>query len=194
MRYNNHHFGDFASLFVSCKEMVIIMANALTFCRIICGFLLLIFSVFSPEFYAFYLLGGITDMLDGMIARKTDTVTDFGSRLDTVADFVFIVICLAKILPVLKIPKYLLVWIGVIAVIKIINVISGFVTQKKLVAVHSFSNKLTGALMFVLPLTLPLVDIRYSGGIVCAVATFAAVEEGNLIRTGDRNRKRSFDK
>ena len=25
MRYNNHHFGDFSSHFVSCKEMVIIM-------------------------------------------------------------------------------------------------------------------------------------------------------------------------
>ncbi|MGN0492794.1 MAG: CDP-alcohol phosphatidyltransferase family protein [Acutalibacteraceae bacterium] len=170
------------------------MANALTFCRIICGFLLLVFSVFSPEFYAFYLLGGITDMLDGVIARKTDTVTDFGSKLDSVADFVFIVICLVKIIPVLIIPTYLLVWIGVIAVIKIINVISGFVLQKKLVAVHSFSNKLTGALMFILPLTLPLVDIAYSGGIVCAVATFAAIEEGHLMRTGDRNRKRSFNK
>lgn len=123
-------------------------------------------------------------MIDGTIARKTDTVTDFGSKLDSVADFIFIVICLVKIIPVLKIPTYLLVWMGVIAVIKIINVISGFATQKKLVAVHSFSNKLTGALMFILPLTLPLIDIRYSGGIVCAVATFAAVNEGHLIRTG----------
>lgn len=163
-----------------------IMANDLTFCRIICGVLLSVFSVFSPEFYAFYLLGRITDMLDGAIARKTDTVTDFGSKLDTVADFEFTVICLAKILPVLKIPTYLLVWIGVIAVIKIINIISGFVVQTKLVAVHSFSNKLTGALMFVLPLTLPLIDIAYSGGIVCAVATFAAVKEGHLIRTGNQ--------
>lgn len=170
------------------------MVNALTFCRIICGFLLLIISVFSPEFYVFYLLGGITDILDGMIARKTNTVTDFGSKLDSVADFVFIVICLVKIIPVLKIPTYLLVWIGVIAVIKIINVISGFAKQKKLVAVHSFSNKLTGALMFILPLTLPLVDIFYSGGIVCAVASFAAVEECHLIRMGDRTVKRSFDK
>ena len=92
------------------------MANALTICRIICGFLLLVFSVFSPEFYVFYLFGGITDILDGMIARKTNTVTDFGSKLDTVADFVFIVICIVKILPVLKVPTYLLVWIGVIAV------------------------------------------------------------------------------
>lgn len=123
-------------------------------------------------------------MLDGMIARKTNTVTDLGSKLDTAADFVFTLICLAKILPVLKIPAYLLVWIGIIAVIKIINIISGFAVQRKLVAIHSFSNKLTGALLFVLPLTLPIVDIFYSGGIVCAVATFAAIEEGHLIRTG----------
>lgn len=123
-------------------------------------------------------------MLDGMIARKTNTVTDLGSKLDTAADFVFTLICLAKILPVLKIPAYLLVWIGIIAVIKIINIISGFAVQRKLVAIHSFSNKLTGALLFVLPLTLPIVDIFYSGGIVCAFATFAAIEEGHLIRTG----------
>lgn len=168
------------------------MANVLTFCRIICGFLLLFFPVFSPEFYTFYLLGGITDIFDGMIARKTNTVTDFGSKLDTVADFVFLVICLVKILPAFKIPTYLLVWIGVIAVIKIINVISGFATQKKFVAVHSFANKLTGALLFILPLTLSLVDVAYSGGVVCAVATFAAVEEGHLIRTGNRNKRRSL--
>ena len=170
------------------------MANALTFCRIICGLLLLGFPVFSPEFYGFYLLGGITDILDGAIARKTNTVTDFGSKLDSVADFVFIVIYLAKILPVLNVPAYLFIWIGALAVIKIINVISGFAVKKKFVAVHSFSNKLTGALMFILPLTLPLVDIAYSGGVVCAVATFAAAEEGCLIRTGSRTIKRSCDK
>ena len=28
MRYNNHHFGDFSSHFVSCKEMVIIMEDS----------------------------------------------------------------------------------------------------------------------------------------------------------------------
>lgn len=170
------------------------MANALTLCRIICGLLLLGFPVFSPEFYGLYLLGGITDILDGAIARKTNTVTDFGSKLDSVADFVFIVICLAKILPVLNVPAYLFIWIGALAVIKSINVISGFAVKKKFVAVHSFSNKLTGALMFILPLTLPLVDIAYSGGVVCAVATFAAAEEGRLIRTGSRTIKRSCDK
>ena len=47
------------------------MANALTFFRIICGLILLIFTAFSPGFYVFYLLGGFTDMIDGTVARKT---------------------------------------------------------------------------------------------------------------------------
>lgn len=170
------------------------MANALTFLRIICGFLLLVFPVFSPEFYVFYILGGITDMLDGTVARKTGKVTDFGSKLDTVADFIFTVICLVKVLPVLKIPTYILMWIGIIAVIKIINVISGFACQKKFVAVHSIANKVTGVLIFILPLTLPLIDISYSSGIVCGAATFAAIEEFCLIRKGSETAKGSIDK
>jgi len=35
-----------------------------------------------------------------------------------------------------------------------------------------------------LPLTLPGLDVRISGAVVCAAATFAAVQEGHFIRTG----------
>ena len=38
------------------------------------------------------------------------------------------------------------------------------------------------ALLFVLPLTLTIVPLIYSGILICAVATFAAVQEGHLIR------------
>ena len=83
-------------------------------------------------------------MIDGTIARKTDTVSDFGSKLDTVADFVFIVASLVKLIPDLDIPTWIYIWVGIIAVIKIINVVSGFVVQKQFVAVHSVMNKVTG--------------------------------------------------
>ena len=49
-------------------------------------------------------------------------------------------------------------------------------------------NKVTGILLFVLPLTLKYIDLRYSGAIVSAAATFAAVQEGHLIRTGTGNK------
>ena len=65
---------------------------------------------------------------------------------------------------------------------KIINIISGFAVQKKFVAVHTVLNKVTGAILFLLPLTVPFADLRYSGSVVCAVATLAAIQEGHFIR------------
>ena len=75
-------------------------------------------------------------------------------------------------------------WIGIIALIKVVNIISGFAVQKRFVPVHSVMNKVAGALLFLLPLTIPVVPMKYSVIVVCAVATFAAIQEGHFIRTG----------
>ena len=122
-------------------------------------------------------------MLDGLVARKTDTVSKFGARLDTIADFVFAVVSLIKLLPVLRIPEWLYGWIGMIALIKVVNIISGFAVQKRFVAVHSVMNKVAGELLFLLPLTIPAVPLKYSAIVVCTAATFAAIQEGHFIRT-----------
>ena len=160
------------------------MANTITFFRIVAGIVLLFCPVFSPAFTVFYIAAGLSDMLDGFVARKTDTVSILGARLDTIADFVLVVICLIKLIPVLRIPAWLCIWIGIIAFIKVVNIISGFVVQKRFVAVHSVMNKVTGVLLFLLPLTIPAVPLKYSAIVVCAAATFAAIQEGHFIRTG----------
>ena len=123
-------------------------------------------------------------MADGAIARKTNTVSAFGARLDTVADLLFTGACLAKLLPVMRIPDWLWIWMAVIVVIKLINLASGFVYQKKFAAEHTTMNKVTGALLFLLPLTLSWIELRYSAAAVCCAATFAAIQEGHFIRTG----------
>jgi len=154
---------------------------------------LLFCPVFSPAFYAFYIAAGLSDMLDGFVARKTDTVSTLGARLDTMADFVLVVVCLIKLLPILRIPAWLYAWIGIIALIKVVNIISGFVAQKRFVAVHSGMNKATGALLFLLPLTIPVLPLKYVAIVVCAAATFAAMQEGHLIRTGEPTGKGSYE-
>ena len=159
------------------------MANTITFFRIAAGIALLFCPVFSPAVYVFYISAGLSDMLDGFVARKTDTVSKLGARLDTIADLVLVVVCLIKLLPVLRIPAWLYGWIGIIAFIKVVNLISGFVIQKRFVTVHSVMNKATGALLFLLPLTLPAVPLKYTAIVVCAAATFAAIQEGHFIRT-----------
>ena len=159
-------------------------ANSITGLRIVCGIALLFFPVFSPAFYALYLTAGVSDMIDGTVARKTGTAGEFGSKLDTAADFVLVAVCLIKLIPVLDIPIWLIIWIAVIAGIKLINVISGYVTRKEFVAAHTVLNKATGFALFFLPLTLSIIDLKYSGIFVCSLATLAAIREGHFIRAG----------
>ena len=159
-------------------------ANLITGMRILCSVALLFCPVLSTTFFALYLVAGLADMIDGAVARKTGTCSEFGARLDTAADFIFVVICLIKLLPTLDIPVWLFIWTAVIALIKVINIISGYVMGKRFVSVHSLMNRIAGILLFALPLTLPVIDLKYIGAVVCAAATFAAVQEGHFIRTG----------
>ena len=136
------------------------MANLITVIRILLSVGLLFCPALSPSFCILYLLAGVSDIIDGPVARKTGTAGDFGAKLDTAADFVFAAMCLIKLLPVLNIPLWLYIWIAGIALVKIGNIVHGFVTQKRFVAVHSLLNKMTGFLLFLLPLTLPFLSLR----------------------------------
>jgi CDP-diacylglycerol--glycerol-3-phosphate 3-phosphatidyltransferase len=160
------------------------IANLITGTRILCSVALLLCPVFSLSFFFLYLAAGLTDMIDGLVERKTGTVTEFGAKLDTAADFVLVAVCLWKLLPSLAVPLWLWIWIVLIALIKMINIISGYVIQKKYIALHTVMNKITGILLFLLPLMLPAVEVKYSTPLVCTVATFAAIQEGHYIRTG----------
>ena len=64
------------------------MANIITSIRILCSIALLFCQSLSPTFYLLYVVAGFTDMIDGTVARKTNTVSEIGSKLDTVADFI----------------------------------------------------------------------------------------------------------
>ncbi len=154
------------------------IANMLTVCRILGSILLLFFSAISLKFYIIYILCGFSDMMDGAIARKTNSTSKFGSKLDTVADLVFVMVSLFKLLPVIHIPRWLWIWGGVIGVIKISNIIWGYVSEKQFVSLHTIMNKVTGLLLFLLPLTISFVEVKYNVIVVCSVATFSAIQEG----------------
>lgn len=164
------------------------MANIITACRIVCSAVLLFLPALSPAFYTVYLIGGFTDMIDGTIARKMGTESAFGAKLDSVADFSFILVCLAKILPAVEVPRWLWIWILLIALIKFNNVVSGFVRWGKFIGEHTILNKAMGFLLFVLPFTLKIIPLQYSGGFLCIIATIAAFQEGYYIRTGQEKR------
>ena len=151
--------------------------SALRFLGAIC---LLFCSPAGVTFWVIYGLCGISDMLDGFLARKLHAESKAGAVLDSVADICFVACCAIKLIPVLQIPGWLWIWAGVIVLIKLVNQISALAVHKRLCFPHTPANKLTGMLLFLsVPMTFwSVIPIA----IVAGVATIAAVQEGHFIR------------
>ena len=162
------------------------MANVITSIRIACGLSLFFCAPFSQWFYWIYLLGGVSDVLDGYVARRTGTETEFGAKLDTVADIVFFAAVLIALMKAVRFPLWLTVWIIAIAVIKCVNVINGFILWRRFIAAHTIMNKLCGILFFIVPLCMNRVRLQLVTVLIlltCIAATFAAIQEGHYIRS-----------
>jgi len=155
--------------------------NIITVTRFLFSISMIFTQTLSVPFFVLYTLGGLTDALDGFLARKLDACSKTGSILDSVADVAFFVISLIKVLCAVSIPIWLIICLLFITVLKIVNLIVGFVTQHKLVMPHTIPNKITGFLIFLAPYALLFLDISYVAIPVCAVAVFAAVHEGIVI-------------
>ena len=160
------------------------IANIITGSRIVFSLPLLFIPLASAWFYALYLLCGLSDMIDGTVARRTNSATEFGAGLDTVSDFVFMTVCAVKILPILRIPIWLWVWIALIALTKILNIALVFIAKKKLISIHSVFNKITGFALFLLPLTMTFAKATYSVLAICVLATVAVAQEVYLVARG----------
>ncbi len=123
-------------------------------------------------------------MIDGTIARKTKYVSELGAKLDSVADIVFMFVCVVKILPLILLPLWLWAWIIIVALVKIFNIVLVFIRKKRLISIHSTLNKITGFALFLLPLSLTFVETTYSVVTVCVLATIAVMQEVYFIAKG----------
>ena len=160
------------------------IANIITGSRIVFSLPLIFLPLSSAWFYVFYLLCGLSDMVDGTVARRTNSASEFGARLDTVSDFVFITVALIEFVPHLHIPVWLWIWVALIALIKILNIALVFIAKKKLISIHSELNKITGFALFLLPLSLAFIEPTYSILAICVLATVAVAQEIYLVAKG----------
>ena len=60
---------------------------------------LLLVDAMTKPFWVLYLIAGLTDMLDGFLARRWGVESRFGARLDSLADFVFVLAVGYKLFP-----------------------------------------------------------------------------------------------
>ena len=156
------------------------LPNIITLFRIAGSLGLLLCDVTGVMFWIIYALCGISDIVDGWLARKLKCVTRTGALMDSLADICFVACCAWKLLPIFELPQWLWLWAGVIVVIKVVNQLSALVMYGHCCFPHTFANKITGFLLFItVPMTFwSIIPIA----IVAAIATFSAVQEGHFIR------------
>ena len=153
------------------------IANGITVSRILFSLAMILFSPSSVPFEVLYVLCGLTDVLDGFLARKLHTESTTGEQLDSTADLFFVVVYTLKILPLLNVPYWIWIWTAIIAVTKITGIVIASGKVHQLVIGHSFGNKLTGLLLYLLPLSVHIADVKYGAILLCLVATVTAIGE-----------------
>lgn len=155
------------------------LANYITCIRIIGTVGLLWLEPQSPVFFMVYTLTGLTDVLDGYIARKTNTTSALGAKLDSIADLLFYAVMLGKLLPILWVRLPVGIWyaIGAILCVRLLGYVVAAVKYRQFASLHTYLNKLAGLAVFAVPYILLLpVAVPLCWG-VCAIAGMAAIEE-----------------
>ena len=156
--------------------------NILSASRIALCLPLLLVGAMTLPFWVLYLIAGLTDILDGFLARRWGVESNFGARLDSLADFVFVLAAGYKLFPWLKRPVALWMMIGLIALVKASNAFSVYLVKQRIEFLHTKANKLTGLLLFIGLMAIgQSYFIPVAWGVAC-IALFAAIQEGHLIR------------
>lgn len=163
------------------KKIAKAIPNIITSIRIIGAITIIFIEPFSLAFFLVYGICGVTDVLDGFIARHFHLESKIGSILDSVSDLIFLGVMGFKILPTLI--KLLPVWNWVMIFIPIgfqfIGYIICAIKFKKFSAVHTYANKVMSAAIFFYPFTfigfIPAIYETYVG-VFGSVAIYASIE------------------
>ena len=148
----------------------------LSFSRMGLALILLLTEPLSVPFLIIFAVCGLTDVLDGYLARKLDACYDHGYALDSISDAVLAVIMLYCIIPVLDWETWMILWIAAIAAMRLVALGIGSGKYGRPAFVHTYLNKLAGAFLFLTPFLLVLIGVPATVAVVCCVTTVSAAE------------------
>ena len=153
------------------------MATWITMLRIIGAVSLLIFEPFSTIFYVIYIMCGVSDKLDGYVARKTNTASKTGATLDSIADFIFVTVMVIIFVPLISWEWWLIIWLAGITIIRFASLGVRFAKFREIGFSHSYANKITGVMLFLFPLFYYIINISIAAVVLCGIASWSAIEE-----------------
>lgn len=154
-----------------------ILPNLLSVIRLCCCLLMVLLIDTIPLLLAVYICAGISDVLDGFLARRWHVTSSLGATLDSIGDTAFTLTTMYIVMRMMHWPQWLIIWIIAICVIKSITAILGWYKYHSLAFLHTTLNKLAGIIVFVTPVLLLITNEVILTLVPCAVATLASLEE-----------------
>lgn len=133
----------------------------------------------SAAFYWVYCISGVTDVLDGLVARLTKTTSDLGAKLDSAADLLFYSVMLIRLFPQLwdLIPRWIWIWVFAILVVRLVSYLLAYRNTHAFSALHTIMNKITGFCVFLIPFFLKTSYLTPYCIVVGFVGTISSVQE-----------------
>lgn len=165
------------------------MADTVTAARMAASLFLLFLPMKSIWFLVIYTVSGLTDVLDGWLARKYGNASEFGARLDSIADLLFYSVLLIRLFPILYQTLPGEIWYAVLGIVlvRFAAYATAAVKYHCFASLHTWLNKLTGAAVFLLPYVLLVSYIVVYSWAVCILAFAASLEEHLRIIEGVSN-------
>jgi CDP-diacylglycerol--glycerol-3-phosphate 3-phosphatidyltransferase len=150
------------------------IANVISIARIFLILTLFLIRPLSVGFFVIYIICGISDMLDGYVARKLGTQSKFGEKLDSAADLIMVTVLIIILYPIINMPLTITYWIVGIVIIRILSMIIVFIKYKTFGILHTIGNKVTGLMLFLFPIIIQSEVLIY---LLCITASISAIEE-----------------
>ncbi|MTI61135.1 MAG: CDP-alcohol phosphatidyltransferase family protein [Firmicutes bacterium] len=158
--------------------MIKIIPNTLSIFRIILSGLLIISFPYKTIFILIYLLSGLTDILDGFIARKYNIATKLGAKLDSIADIIFYIVLLIIFFIWFRNILIKYKWLIIITItIRVSTIIIGIVKFKNIVFIHTVANKITGLMIYCIPIYIILLNSNILILVTTITSIISALEE-----------------
>lgn len=133
----------------------------------------------SPLFICFYTMSVLYLVIERLFVKTLNLETEERIKMHGVAEFIFTIIMLVKLL------KFVLVYIpeedfAIIIAVGFLKTIAGFIGIAKFhhrVIIRTILQKIMGAVLYVFPYILMLLHVRIACILLCVIAGFSAVEE-----------------
>ncbi len=175
--------GFFLIYYIKRRNEMKKLPNMISIARALLSIALIFPPMFSWGFYTIYIICGLSDLLDGVLARKLNCVSVKGAMIDSAADIIFFCVLVVRLVLALNYPLWVLISIAVIALIRTFTIIMGAIKFKKLTVLHTVLNKIAGSLVFLSPLLYLVAakNIEVTAVILIAIVLISSVEEFAIV-------------